>query len=479
MPEIAFHGAAGTVTGSRYLVTSRGRGGPGARGAPAAADERVLVDCGMYQGLKELRLKNWEPPPFDAADLPFVILTHTHIDHSGMLPRLVRQGFKGAIISTPATLELARLLLMDAARLQEEDAEFLNRKSLSKHAPALPLFDATDAQEALGRFTVRPYGEWTELPERIAFRFLNAGHLLGSAMIEMRIRENGGVTSVLFSGDLGRFHVPLNPDPDPPPATDYMVLESTYGDRTHPRDSLYDQVERVVREAMARRGIVVIPAFAVGRAQQLIYVLNVLIEKGRLPLLPIHLDSPMAVEATRIYARHPAEQESRGELTARNVICHRTVAESKALNDFDGPGILISSSGMLAGGRILHHLKRLLPDPRTTIALAGYQAAGTRGRALTEGARTIRIHGQDVPVRAHVEDLGGFSGHADADEIVAWLGRLAKPPKTIFLTHGEPDSALALADRLRRERGLTVRVPRLGDIVPLETRAAPPPAKPR
>jgi metallo-beta-lactamase family protein len=341
------------------------------------------------------------------------------------------------------------------------------------------LFDTGDAGKALERFTTRPYGEWTDLPDRIAFRFLNAGHLLGSAMIHMRVREDDRETSILFSGDLGRFDVPLNPDPDPPPAADYIVLESTYGDRAHSADSLYDQLERVVRQTMARRGIVVIPAFAVGRAQQVIYVLNVLMEQGRLPVLPIHLDSPMAVEATRIYARHPAEQESKGELTARNVITHRTVDESKALNAFEGPGILISSSGMLAGGRILHHLKRLLPDPRHTIVLAGYQAAGTRGRALNDGAATLRIHGQDVPVRARIEDLCGFSGHADCNEITAWLGRLASPPKAVFLTHGEPDAAVALAERLRRERGLTVRVPRLGDVVPLETGAATGPSNHR
>jgi metallo-beta-lactamase family protein len=469
MPEIAFYGAAGTVTGSRYLVTTRGGGGGGtaAGRSPGSDDERVLVDCGMYQGLKELRERNWAPLPFEAADVPFVVLTHAHIDHSGMLPRLVKQGFKGSIISTPATCELARLLLKDAAHLQEEDAEFLNRKGLTKHEPALPLFDAADAEKTLERFTTRPYGEWTELPDRISFRFHNAGHLLGSAMVEMRLREGGGDTTVLFSGDLGRFDVPLNPDPEPPPAADYMLLESTYGDRAHPQDSLYDQVEKVVKDALARHGLVVIPAFAVGRAQQVIYVLNVLMEKGRLPTLPIHLDSPMAVEALRIYANHPAEQESHGELTARNVVCHRTVDESKALNSFEGPGILISSSGMLAGGRILHHLKRLLPDPRHTIVLCGYQAAGTRGRALMEGAKTLRIHGEDVPVRARVADLGGFSGHADAGEIEGWLGRMPKPPKTIFLTHGEPASAQALAERLRRERGLTVQVPRLDEVVTL------------
>jgi metallo-beta-lactamase family protein len=455
MPEIAFLGAAGTVTGSRYLVTAKG----GRDG-----DERVMVDCGMYQGLKELRQRNWEPPSFDPADLPFVILTHAHIDHSGLLPRLVKQGFKGAIISTPATLELAKLLLMDAARLQEEDAAFLNRKGLTKHAPALPLFDTGDAGKALERFTVRPYGEWTDLPERIAFRFHNAGHLLGSAMIEMRVQENGRATTLLFSGDLGRFSMPLNPDPDPPPPADGLVLESTYGDRDHCADSLYDQVERIVKETMARRGVLVVPSFAVGRAQQIIYVLNVLMEKGRLPLLPIHLDSPMAVEATRIYAGHPKEQEARGELTARNVICHKSVEESKALNAFDGPGIIVSSSGMLAGGRILHHLKRLLPDPRHTVALVGYQAAGTRGRALQEGEKTIRIHGEDVPVRARVEDLCGFSGHADAGEILRWLSPSNGLPRKVFLTHGEPSASAALAERLRKERRVETHVPRLGEV---------------
>jgi metallo-beta-lactamase family protein len=455
MPEIAFHGAAGTVTGSRYLVTSRD--GPG-------GDERVLVDCGMYQGLKELRLKNWEPFPFDVPSVPFVLLTHAHIDHSGMLPRLVKQGFKGAIVSTPATFDLAKLLLMDAAKLQEEDAAFHNRKKTSKHEPALPLFDADDAERTLERFTTRPYDTWTDLPNRIRFRFHNVGHLLGSAMIEMKVREKGGESTLLFSGDLGRYDVPLNPDPGPPPAADVLVLESTYGDRAHPPDSLYDQVERVVKETMARRGIVVVPSFAVGRAQQLIYVLNVLMEKGRLPTLPIHLDSPMAIEATKIYAQHPGEQESRGELTARNVVCHRTVDESKTLNSFQGPGILISSSGMLTGGRILHHLERLLPEPRHTIALVGYQAAGTRGRALQEGAKTLRIYGQDVPVRAHIEDLCGFSGHADPDETLRWLHAMPGPPKSVYLTHGEPASAQALAATINAKLGWKVQVPKLGDV---------------
>jgi metallo-beta-lactamase family protein len=453
MAEIGFYGGAGTVTGSRHLVTS--------------GDERVLVDCGMYQGLKELRLRNWEPAPFDASSVPFVVLTHTHIDHAGMLPRLVKEGFGGAIICTPPTKELAELLLMDAAHLQEEDAEFLNRKGLSKHAPALPLFDRTDAERAIALFTTRPYGAWTDLPDRISFRFLNAGHLLGSAMVEMKIRENGAGTSILFSGDLGRFGVPLNPDPAPPPPTDYMLLESTYGDRLHCADSLFDQLERAVMQTIRRRGVMVIPAFAVGRSQQIIYVLNVLMERGRLPLLPIHLDSPMAVDATRIYSRYPADHEAKGELQARNLVLHRSVEESKALNDLGGPAILISSSGMLTGGRILHHLKRLLPDERNTVVLVGYQAAGTRGRALLEGAAHLRIHGEDVPVRARVEDLCGFSGHADAGEALRWLGQCERPPRKIYLTHGEPAAAAALAGKISKEKGWTAIVAELGDVVKL------------
>ena len=454
MAEIGFFGGAGTVTGSRHMVMS--------------GDERVLVDCGMYQGLKTLREKNWEPPPFDAASLPFVILTHSHIDHIGMLPRLVKNGFKGAVICTPPTKDLAELMLLDAAHLQEEDADFLNRKGLSKHAPALPLFDTDDAHQTLALLSTRPYGEWTELSERISCRFLNAGHLLGSSMVEMKVRENGAVTSILFSGDLGRYDVPLNPDPDPPPPVDYILLESTYGDRLHSTESLYDQVERVMKNMIKRRGILVVPAFAVGRSQQIIYVLNVLISQGRLPELPIHLDSPMAVDATRIYRNYPRESEAKGELVAANVILHHSVAESKSLNNLRGPAVLISSSGMLTGGRILHHLKRLLPDPRNTVVLAGYQAAGTRGRALLEHARTIKIHGEQVEVKATMEDFCGFSGHADAGELMRWLSACKTPPRRIFLTHGEPEASAALARRINTEKGWKTTLPHLGEVVRLD-----------
>src|SRR5262245_53476328 len=351
MVEIGFHGGAGTVTGSRYLIASE--------------DHRTLVDCGMYQGLKSLRERNWAPCPFDPRALPVVVLTHAHIDHIGMIPRLVKDGFKGSILCTPATRDLAELMLLDAARLQEEDAEFLNRKSITKHQPALPLFDTADAQEALKLFVTQPYGVWTQLNPQMSFRYRNAGHILGSANVEMRVQD----LTVLFSGDLGRYNTPLTPDPDPPPRADYMLLESTYGDRLHHAGDVHDQVEHVVQATLKRRGIVVAPAFAVGRAQQLIYVLENLMRSGRLPLLPIHLDSPMAVDATAIYKKYPDEHEAGTTLSASNLTLHRSVQESKALNDFQGPGILISSSGMLTGGRILHHLKRLLPDERHTVML--------------------------------------------------------------------------------------------------------------
>ena len=453
MLRIGFHGGAGTVTGSRHLVM--------------ADDEQVLVDCGMYQGLKELREKNWEPPPFDPRRVRSVVLTHAHIDHSGMLPRLAKGGFAGRILCTPPTADLARLMLRDAARLQEEDAAFLNRKGLTKHHPALPLFTTDDAEAAIALLAPRPYETNFDAGSGIAARFHDAGHLLGSATVEMAVQGNAGGATILFSGDLGRPDMPLNTDPAPPPRADFMVLESTYGDRPHPREDLEAQVERVVKETLARGGILVIPAFAVGRSQQMIYVLKVLMNQRRIPMLPIHLDSPMAADATAIYRAHPAHHEGRAELSAGNLHLHRSVEESKALNDFKGPGIIISSSGMLTGGRILHHLKRLLPDERTTIALIGFQAAGTRGRALQEGAQAIRIHGDFVPVRARVVYLSGFSGHADADETMRWLAGMNPGPRETFLVHGEPAASEALAGRIREERGWKSTVPALGEIVNL------------
>lgn len=455
MATLTFHGAAGTVTGSKMLLEADGY--------------RVLIDCGMFQGLKSLRDLNWCPPPFEARSVRWVVLTHAHIDHTGWLPRLVKEGFQGTIYATPATCELAQLLLKDAAHLQEEDAQFLNKKRATKHAPALPLFDEHDARRALDRFQPVGYGRWMPLSSKMSFRYTNVGHLLGSAMVDVRLSPRpGDEPRLLFTGDVGRYDMPLNPDPAPPAPCDVLVMESTYGDRLHPKESLHDQLAEVASRTFGRGGVLLVPAFAVGRAQQVILILRELFLSGHLDRVPIHLDSPMAVDATRIYLKYPDEHplppdKLEGEeclLRGPEVTMHRTRDESKALNPFKGPGVIISSSGMMTGGRILHHLASRLPDPKNTILIVGYQAAGTRGRALCEGAPYLRFHGEEVPVKAEVAQIHGLSGHADADELLRWTGSLATP-RTVFLTHGEPESADALAGRLRRERGWKTIVPEL------------------
>ena len=453
LATLTFHGAAGTVTGSKMLLST---------------DDgyNVLVDCGMFQGLKALRELNWAPPPFDARAVRWVVLTHAHIDHTGWLPRLVKSGFRGTIFATPATAELCGIMLLDAAHLQEEDAEFLNKKGVSKHRPALPLFDEHDAKRALGLFETVDYLAWKPLSSRVKFRYTNAGHLLGSAMAEIIVSREGGDLRILFSGDVGRYDMPLNPDPAPPPACDVLVLESTYGDRIHSHESLYDQLAAVAKRTFDRGGVLLVPAFAVGRAQQVILILRELFAAGRLSRVPIHLDSPMAVDATRVYCKYPDEHPLPEEKLAGDgcvlygpeVTMHRSQAESKKLNDLKGPGVIISSSGMLTGGRILHHLAQRAPDSRNTILMVGYQAEGTRGRALCDGAAYLRFHGEEVPVKAEVAELHGLSGHADMDELLRWTGPLA-PPKTVFVNHGEPAAAANLAGRLKKERGWNTVVP--------------------
>lgn len=451
--RLAFHGGAGTVTGSRFLLETAG--------------QRLLIDCGLFQGLKELRLKNWDDPPFDPRSVDAVVLTHAHIDHSGWLPRLVKSGFRGPIYCTPATRDLAEILLYDAARLQEEDAEYANRKGFSKHHPALPLFDESDARAALRRIQVVEHGVWFD-PAGLRVRFLNAGHILGSAFVEVHVSDAAGATSLVFSGDVGRYDAPLHPDPAPPPACDTLVMESTYGDRLHEPASLADEICDAFRRTFARGGIVLVPAFAVARAQIVTLLLRQYMDEGLLPQVPVHIDSPMAVDVTEIYGRYLGTHEvdaalgNGPRLFPRSVTYHRTIEESKRLNDLKGPRIIVSSSGMLTGGRVLHHLRRLLPDTRNLIVLVGYQAAGTRGRALQEGAKSLKMHGEFVPVRARCLSLDVLSAHADRDELLRWLHSGPALPQTTFLTHGEPDSTQALARRLHSE-GLEVIVPRLGD----------------
>jgi metallo-beta-lactamase family protein len=425
----------------------------------------------MFQGLKELRLRNWARPDFDPSSVGDVILTHAHIDHSGYLPRLVRDGFRGQIYCTPATAELTRVLLLDAAKLQEEDADYANRKGFSKHHPALPLFTEEDTLRALRQIRKVRYGTWTEIGPSVRFRLHNAGHILGAAFVEVKIKQEGGDVTLVFSGDLGGYGLPLHIDPEPPPACDVMVIESTYGDRLRDRTPLIEQIREPFNSTIAKKGIILIPAFAVARVQLLVLMLSSLMEMGELPEIPIHIDSPMAAEATNIYRRYvgsgnlnPAiTTESWSRVFPQRVRIHRTVDESRRLNGFDGPRIIIAPSGMMTGGRVLHHLRRLLPDEKNLVVLAGYQAPGTRGDRLQRGERTLRMHGQDIPVRAKTLSLNGLSAHADADELMRWIRSAPALPRTVFVTHGEPSASAALSNRIERELEVSACVPAMGD----------------
>ena len=460
MPRLSFLGAARTVTGSQYLLEAGGA--------------RLMVDCGMFQGERALRERNWAAPVADPASVRWLALTHAHLDHTGRVPRLVKQGFRGPIYCTPATRELAVVLLKDAAHLQEEDAAYLNRKQLTRHKPALPLFDAADVEACLALFEPVPLGEERKLAPELSFAFRDAGHLLGAASVDVTVRANGSATRVLFSGDVGRFDTIVAHDPQPAPAADYIVMESTYGNRSHAAVPILDQLQGVLERTFARGGVVVIPAFAVGRAQQMIYLMDRLVTEGRLRPFPVHMDSPMAIEATRIYSQFPdASRKDMAGMGGRSILYnkwvrqHRSRAESEALNDVRGPAVILSSSGMLSGGRILHHCRVRLPHAANTLLITGHQATGTLGRALLEGARVVRIHKSQVPVLAEVTELRGLSGHADPGELLRWLSAVERPPVRVFLTHGEEEAALALSARLHKERGFAVHVPEAGETVEL------------
>ncbi|MEN1678312.1 MAG: MBL fold metallo-hydrolase [Planctomycetota bacterium] len=461
MPTLTFHGAAQTVTGSKYLLEAGGT--------------RILIDCGMFQGLKRLRELNWAGTPFKAGELDAVLLTHAHLDHVGYLPRVVREGFNRRIFCTPGTAKLAEVIMLDSAKIQEQDADYANRKGFSKHKPALPLYEGKDVIDTVKLLRNCERGEWVNVAGPFYAKFHDAGHLLGSNMIEVEVRESEKTTRVLFSGDVGRYDSPLYHDPSPPPECDYLVCESTYGNRNHPESDLLQALADVVHRSIGRGGVMLMASFAVGRAQQLVYLLQVLKSEGRIPDLPIYIDSPMASTATDIYREHREDHDlSEGDLDGDRPVLGgpavhlcRSADESKALNHLTGNAIIIASSGMMTGGRIIHHLKRRLSDPKTTIVMGGYQAVGTRGRRLEEGAETLRMHGQDIPVRAAIEKVPGLSGHADRDGLLRWLADLPTP-KRVFLTHGEPDSAEGFAETLRDDRGWTVEVPELGEAVELE-----------
>jgi len=463
MASIRFLGAAGTVTGSRFLVEARG--------------QRLLVDAGLFQGLKELRLRNWAPFPVEPASIDAVVLTHAHIDHSGALPLLARAGFRGPVYCTPATRDLAGLLLPDSARLQEEEARYANAKGYSKHAPAaLPLYDEDAAQAALRLLRPVPYGRALEILPGITLSLARAGHILGSAHALISAAPEGGAhgTRILFSGDLGRYGNAVLSDPEPPPPADALLVECTYGDRVHPPEKPADALAGEVLAAAERAGALLVPAFAVGRTQELLFLLRELEEAGRIPALPVFVDSPMAVDATPIYRAHREDHGpevsalfARGidPFRTRRLTFARSPEQSRAVNAVRGPCIIISASGMATGGRVLHHLAQRLPDPKTTVLLVGYQAAGTRGRSLQEGAESLRVHGQDVPVRARVVSLSCFSAHGDKDDVDRWLAGLGTPPR-VFCVHGEPAALEATAARLCA-RGWEARVARDQETVPL------------
>ena len=451
-PTLSFLGAAGTVTGSRYALSS--------------GNATALVDCGLFQGYKGLRLRNWERFPVEPSSLASVVLTHAHIDHSGYLPRLATLGFRGRIHCTQATAELCRILLPDSGRLQEEEAEFANRKGFSRHKPALPLYTEADARRVLDQLEPHPFDALFAAAPGLQARFVPAGHILGAASVHIAWPRG----SVLFSGDLGRSHdLVMNP-PAAPPRSSYVVVESTYGDRLHGDIDPLDAIAPAISRAASRGGVVVIPAFAVGRAQTLMYAMHLLKQARRIPDIPVYLNSPMAANVTGIFHRHRGEhrlspEECDAMCSAARMV--NTVDESKALNVRHGPMVIISASGMATGGRVLHHLKAFAPDERNMIMLAGFQAAGTRGGALAQGAGEIKIHGEYVPVRAEVVNVDMLSAHADYREILGWLAHLSPAPRQAFVTHGEPASADAMRRRIAERFGWKCSVPEHGVSVEL------------
>ena len=438
MPHLTSLGGAGTVTGSKHLLEVEGRS--------------VLVDCGLFQGQKALREQNWAPFPVSPESIGSVVLTHAHLDHSGYIPKLVRDGFRRRIASTHATMELSDILLRDSGHLQENDAEYANRHGFSKHKPALPLYGVRDAERAIEFFAPAALHQPIDLPDGARLTLRRAGHILGAATAEI----DWGGQKVVFSGDLGRYDDPVMKDPELVPDADYLLVESTYGDRRHERADPTEALGQIIERTTQRGGTVVIPAFAVGRAQSLLYHLWRLKQAGRIGLIPIYLDSPMAIDASELLCRHLDDHRLVPEVcrAACAVATYtRDVEASKAITASPMPKVIISASGMLTGGRVLHHLKAYGPDTRNTIVLSGFQAAGTRGAALLGGAREVKIHGQWIPIRAEVKNLPMLSAHADADEILRWLGGFKRPPRRTFIVHGEPQASETLRTRIEGELG--------------------------
>ena len=442
--NLTFLGGAQTVTGSKYLLNGAGL--------------NILIDCGLFQGTKELRLRNWAPPDIDPGALDAIVLTHAHIDHSGYLPVVVRRGYRGPIYATPATCDLCAILLRDSAKLQEEEADYANRHGYSKHRPALPLYTLEDVERVLKPLVPRAFEAPTMLSADAGFRLVPAGHILGAASVEFHLAGN----VIVFSGDLGRPNDPIMRAPARLARADYLVVESTYGDRLHGTQDPLAELESIFTRTFKRGGAVIIPSFAVGRAQTILRYVSILKETGRMADAPVYLDSPMAIDVTELYRRHMSEHRltmSEVDALSKAATMVRTVDQSKEVTSRRGPMVVIAGSGMATGGRVLHHLKAFAPDARNTIALVGYQAAGTRGAALESHSPTLKVHGEYIPVHAAVESLSSLSAHADYSEILSWLGSLATPPKRAFVTHGEQAAADALRRRISEQLHWPCEVP--------------------
>jgi metallo-beta-lactamase family protein len=457
MVTLSFFGATGTVTGSRYLLEVK--------------QENWLIDCGFFQGKKEDRQKNWNPFPILPSEIHRIFLTHAHLDHAGFLPRLVKQGFRGPVYCTDSTADLLEIMLLDSAHIQEEDAYWANKKGFSKHKPALPLYTTEDAKQALTYIKPVTYGENIHPISDVRVKFRDAGHILGSSFLDFKFDTPHGKRKIVFSGDLGRPNKPILRDTSQAFNVDYLIVESTYGDRLHDEHDLKKELETVLNESFKRNGMVLMPSFAVGRTQTLLYMIRELEEQGRIPSVPVFVDSPMAVDVTEIFRKHSADLnlatrvkklEGTKIFTPTQLKLCRTRDESKQINPIRGKAIVISASGMATGGRILHHLAQRLAHPENTVVFTGYQAYGTRGRTILEGAKSVKIHGHHIPIKAQVTNLHGFSGHADWREILAWLMGFNKEPKQIFITHGEPEASSSLQEHITQQYGWVTHIPSYG-----------------
>jgi metallo-beta-lactamase family protein len=463
MDQITFLGATGTVTGSRFLLEIR--------------DKKLLIDCGLFQGIKKNRLRNWDPFPVPPATIDRVLLTHAHIDHSGYIPRFCKDNFAGKINCTHATHALCEIMLRDSAHIQEEDAHWANKKGFSKHRPALPLYTKEDAERALSHFEPLHYGQDLWLTDELRVKFKDAGHILGSSFVDVKTTVDKKAKRIVFSGDLGRPGRLILRDPVQAYEVDYLIVESTYGNRLHDDKPPEEELARVINESIERGGVLVIPSFAVGRTQELLFSIRELEERGEIPSLSVYVDSPMAINVTEVFGERTKDYNLKArvlELKGTDILQPKQIQfcrdreQSKALNQESSRAIIISASGMVVGGRILHHLKQRLPHPQDTVLFIGYQGEGTRGRTILEGKPTVKIHGQKIPVQAKIENISGFSAHADYNEVLAWLMGFNRPPAKTFIVHGEPDASASLAQKIRDTFGWEVVIPQCGESFELE-----------